>query len=484
MIVFNSIEYILFLLIVVIAYWFLPRIWQNVLLLVSSYFFYATWDWRYLGIIFFLTLSNYYVGNLIYTSSDQRNKKWYAIFIIGINILNLGFFKYYNFFLDSLDVLLGSFQMSVTGLHLDIIIPIGISFFTFQKIAYIYDIYTNKTQPADSLLSFALFSCFFPQLIAGPIERPGHLLPQIQNRRLWDVNNVLQGCDFIIWGMLKKVFIADNVAYYVNIIFSLNQPSTLLILVATFAFGIQIYADFSGYSDIARGSAKLLGIDLVRNFNHPYLSQTPQEFWRRWHISFSSWLRDYIYIPLGGSRCSKPRHIFNLFVTWFLCGLWHGAAWNFVVWGLYNGLMVTLSSLRQKKHPARKMPSISVVIFSIIVTYLVMNFGWLFFRVGNLSDIVEFFPLPALLRSLGDIPIAVVIIVIMIFYSLPLLLADVRKYLLTDVFLKKYLKKPFGVFERFQPVLPYRRGICYSILIVVIILFGASGKADFIYFQF
>ena len=484
MIIFNSIDYILFLLFVVVAYWFLPRIRQNILLLVASYYFYATWDWRYLGIIFFLTLSNYYLGNKIWQSSDQHNRKWLAVITIGINVLTLGYFKYYNFFLDSLDVFLSPFHLSVAGMHLDIILPIGISFYTFQKIAYIFDIYTRKTQPADSLLTFALFSCFFPQLIAGPIERPGHLLPQFQNERTWDVNKVLTGCDFIIWGMLKKVFIADNVAYYVNMIFSLNQPSTLLILVATFGFGIQIYADFSGYSDIARGSARLLGIDIVRNFNHPYLSQTPREFWRRWHISLSSWFRDYVYIPLGGSRCSRPRHLFNLFVTWFLTGLWHGASWNFVVWGLYNGLLVTLSGLRQKSHPAGKVTWIPGVVLSIIITYVIMNLGWLFFRTGNLSDIAGYLSLPAILSSPADVSIAIVIIAILIFYSLPLLLADVRNFLITDTFLRKYCKKPFGIIEKYQSVLPYKRAICYSIVILVIIIFGASSKADFIYFQF
>lgn len=484
MIIFNSTEYIVFLFIVVIAYWFLSRIWQNILLLVASYFFYATWDWRYLSIIFFLTLSNYFIGNKIWNESDKRLKKNYAILAIGIDIIILGFFKYYNFFLDSLDIFLSVFGLSVASLHLNIILPIGISFYTFQKIAYIYDLYTAKTKPADSLLTFALFSCFFPQLVAGPIEKPSHLLPQIENNRSWDINNLTTGCDLIIWGMLKKIFIADNVAYYVNMIFALNEPSTLVILVGTFAFGIQIYADFSGYSDIAKGSAKLMGIDLIRNFNHPYLSRSPRDFWRRWHISLSEWLRDYLYIPLGGSRCSKKRHILNLFITWFICGLWHGAAGHFIVWGLYNGLLVSLSNIREKSHNLRKKTTILRVVLSIILTYIIMNLGWLFFRIDNMSDLLNYFSLSALFRSVDDVYIALIISFIAIFYSLPLLLVDIRKYILTDNFIQKYTMRPYILYDRYNMFIPWKRVVCYCFMILLIILFSSNNSNQFIYFQF
>jgi D-alanyl-lipoteichoic acid acyltransferase DltB (MBOAT superfamily) len=460
----------------------LPRIWQNVLLLISSYFFYATWDWRYLSIIIFLTLVNYYLGNKIFSSTIQKEKKIYAIIGIFIDISILGFFKYFNFFLDSLDSLLTIIGLSVSILHLDIILPIGISFYTFQKIAYLYDLYKEKTEPADCLLTFALFSCFFPQLVAGPIEKPSHLLPQFQNERKWELNKIIEGVDLIFWGLLKKVFIADNIAYYVNMIFSLKEPSTLLILVATFAFGIQIYTDFSGYSDIAKGSARLLGIDLVSNFNHPYLSKNPQEFWRRWHISLSLWLRDYLYIPLGGSRCSRGRHIFNLFVTWFICGLWHGAAWHFVIWGLYNGLMVSLSRFWKSGNGNKNLSITLIGILSVGVTYFLMNLGWLFFRVENIADIWDYFSYGAIFRSTADITVSVVIILILIFYSLPLIIADVILYL-KKINLNIIVNKNLNT-EKFRFLLPYRRGLCYFIIFFVIVIFGGNETNEFIYFQF
>ena len=484
MIIFNSYQYILFLIIVVTAYWFLPRIWQNVLLLGASYFFYATWDWRYLSIIFFLTLSNFFIGNKIFSESDNRIRKNYAILAIGINLITLGFFKYYNFFLDSLDVFLSVFNLSVASLHLSIILPLGISFYTLQKIAYIYDLYKGKIKPADTLLTFALFSCFFPQLVAGPIEKPSHLLPQIENNRSWNTNNLTNGCDLIIWGLLKKVFIADNIAYYVNIIFALNEPSTLLILVGTFAFGFQILADFSGYSDIAMGSAKLLGIDLMRNFNHPYLSRSPRDFWRRWHISLSEWLRDYLYIPLGGSRCSKKRHILNLFITWFICGLWHGAAAKFIVWGLYNGLLVSLSNIRVKSHQLIEKPGLLRIGLSIIFTYIIMNLGWLFFRIDNLSYLLNYFSVSAILKSIDDISVAMIISFIVIFYSIPFLLVDIRKYILTDKFIQRFTMRPYTFYERYNMFMPSKRVVCYCFMILLIITFSSNNSGQFIYFQF
>lgn len=482
MILFNSYEYIFFLLFIVIFYWFLPRIGQNILLLVSSYFFYATWDWRYLSIIIFLTLANYYLGDKIWNSKSEKQKKIYAIIGIVIDVAILGFFKYYNFFLDSLDTLLSIFGLSVTILHLDIILPIGISFYTFQKIAYLYDLYKGKTEPADSILTFALFSCFFPQLVAGPIEKPSHLLPQFQNERKWELNKVIEGVDLIFWGMLKKIFIADNMAYYVNIIFSLKDPSTLLILVATFAFGIQIYTDFSGYSDIAKGSARLLGIDLIRNFNHPYLSNSPQDFWKRWHISLSQWIRDYIYIPLGGSRCSRGRHILNLFIAWFICGLWHGAAWNFVLWGLYNGILVSLSGLWKRGKKCNRLPITFIGIILVIVTYIIMNLGWLLFRVEDVSDIWKYFSNEAILRSSGDIIISVIIILTMLFYSLPLLIADVVLYMKKTGMIDS-IKKLLHL-DQYLFLLPYQRGFCYFLIFLLVIIFGAENTNEFIYFQF
>lgn len=484
MIIFNSVEYLLFLLIIFILYWFLPKIQQNVLLLASSYFFYASWDWRYLFIIFFLTLCNYILGNKIWNESEERIRRNYAILAIGIDILILGFFKYYNFFLDSLDIFISTFNLSVASLHLNIILPIGISFYTFQKIAYIYDIYIRKTNPADSLLTFALFSCFFPQLVAGPIERPSHLLPQIENNRIFDKNAIINGCDLIIWGLFKKIFIADNIAYYVNMIFALKEPSTLLILVGTFAFGIQIYADFSGYSDIAKGSAKLLGIDLVKNFNHPYLSRNPREFWKRWHISFSEWLRDYLYIPLGGSRCSKGRHFFNLFFTWFICGLWHGAAWHFVMWGLYNGLLVSLSNFSKKSHTLKERVSLIQMALSVVFTYVIVNLGWLFFRVENISDIVYYFSLPTILRSIDDISIVLIISTIIIFYAFPLLLVDIRKYIITDNLIKKFRLIQCCNMARYNLFIPDKRVVFYSIIVFITILFCNDNSNNFIYFQF
>jgi len=314
---------------------------QNLLILISSYVFYGWWDWRFLSLIFLSTVADYFVGLKIYDSQDDKVRKSYLWVSILFNLSLLGFFKYFNFFIDSWIDLLGSFgyeQKSVWTLN--VILPVGISFYTFQTMSYSLDIYYKKLKPTKDFISFASFVSFFPQLVAGPIERASNLLPQILTRRVFKYEQGVQGLRLILWGMFKKVVIADSLGIRVDRIFENYQSmdgSVLLLGLVYFSF--QIYCDFSGYSDIAIGTAKLFGIELMSNFKFPYFSRDIGEFWRRWHISLSSWFRDYLYIPLGGSKGGKWMSIKNIFIIFIVSGFWHGANWTFILWGLTHALL-------------------------------------------------------------------------------------------------------------------------------------------------
>jgi len=341
---FNSLEYFLFLPIVFFLYWFVFKKnfkLQNLLILISSYVFYGWWDWRFLSLIFLSTVADYFVGLKIYDSQDDKVRKSYLWVSILFNLSLLGFFKYFNFFIDSWIDLLGSFgyeQKSVWTLN--VILPVGISFYTFQTMSYSLDIYYKKLKPTKDFISFASFVSFFPQLVAGPIERASNLLPQILTRRVFKYEQGVQGLRLILWGMFKKVVIADSLGIRVDRIFENYQSmdgSVLLLGLVYFSF--QIYCDFSGYSDIAIGTAKLFGIELMSNFKFPYFSRDIGEFWRRWHISLSSWFRDYLYIPLGGSKGGKWMSIKNIFIIFIVSGFWHGANWTFILWGLTHALL-------------------------------------------------------------------------------------------------------------------------------------------------
>lgn len=339
---FNSIEFLLFLPTVFTLYWFIfnrLKI-QNVLVLIASYVFYGWWDWRFLSLIFASTLVDYSVGILLDRSTNHRKRKVLLGISVVFNLGLLGFFKYFNFFIDNWIVLWDQFGINMHRSSLNIILPVGISFYTFQTLSYTIDIYRKRIEATRDFIAFSSFVAFFPQLVAGPIERASNLLPQFFKKRSFQYKQALSGVELIIWGIFKKVVIADNCTMYVNEIFdSYQDQSTLTLALGAVYFAFQIYGDFSGYSDIAIGTARLLGFDLMRNFNYPYFSRDIAEFWRRWHISLSTWFRDYVYIPLGGSRGGRLQQIRNVFIIFLVSGFWHGANWTFVFWGGINAAL-------------------------------------------------------------------------------------------------------------------------------------------------
>jgi alginate O-acetyltransferase complex protein AlgI len=391
---FNSIHYTIFLPIVFILYWFVTkknlRV-QNFLLLASSYFFYACWDWRFMFLLIFSTFLDYSTGIKIYESTGRRKKLFWLWFSIAINLGFLGVFKYYNFFATSFanGLSLLGFKANLSSLH--VILPVGISFYTFHGLSYVIDLYKNRIKPERNLVDYSVFVSFFPLLVAGPIERATHLLPQIHKKREFDYSNAVNGLRQILWGLFKKIVIADNCAEYANIIFNNSDAysGSTLVLGALF-FTFQIYCDFSGYSDIAIGTARLFGIDLLRNFAFPYFSRDIAEFWRRWHISLSSWFKDYLYIPLGGSRGGMWMKIRNTFIIFIVSGFWHGASWTFIAWGFLNALYIMPSIVfnthrnnldtvaKGKLFPTIKEISLIGITFGLTV------FAWIFFRANGM----------------------------------------------------------------------------------------------------
>ncbi len=392
---FNSIHFAIFLPVVFVLYWALNNKllkFQNLLLLVASYFFYACWDWRFMFLLLFSTLLDYFTGiKMAEPDKPQNKKKWFWLSII-INLGFLGVFKYYNFFADSFAEALSNLGLQVNPSTLNVILPVGISFYTFHGLSYVIDIYKDKIKPEKNFIDYAVFVSFFPLLVAGPIERATHLLPQIKQKRKFDYAMAADGMRQILWGLFKKMVIADQCAVYANMIFndSANYPGSTLLLGAIF-FAFQIYGDFSGYSDIALGTAKLFGINLLRNFAYPYFSRDIAEFWRRWHISLSSWFRDYLYIPLGGSRQSMAIKVRNTFIIFIVSGFWHGANWTFIVWGAINALFILPSIIRKTNRThlgivaeGKIIPTFKEAI-AMLSTFGITVFAWIFFRAENLA---------------------------------------------------------------------------------------------------
>jgi D-alanyl-lipoteichoic acid acyltransferase DltB (MBOAT superfamily) len=394
---FNSIAFIIFIFIVFIIYPRLQHRQQNLFLLVASYVFYGYWDWRFNFLLLSSTIINFWIGRLIHASRAQGQRKRFLIASVVVNLGVLGFFKYCNFFLDSAASLLLSIGFQPNMPVLRVILPVGISFYTFQTMSYTIDIYRGKLEPTRTFLDFALFVAFFPQLVAGPIERARNLLPQIAQPRHVCSASVVQGLNLVLLGYFKKVAIADTLAPIVEGIFvSPEAMSSGQLWTGMYAFTFQIYGDFSGYTDIARGIAKMLGFELMENFNAPYLSRNISEFWRRWHISLSTWLRDYLYIPLGGNRIGKIRTYINLLLTMLLGGLWHGAAWNFVWWGLLHGIYLAVHRLLfgdGKPGAARLsvVPGWVVESGKIFLTFHVVGLTWIFFRSSDLGNAFIYF---------------------------------------------------------------------------------------------
>ncbi len=399
---FNSIEFLIFLPIVFTFYWFIFNknlSIQNFIILLSSYVFYGWWDYRFLSLIFLSTIVDYIIGLNIPRQESERLQKLLLYVSILFNVSVLGFFKYYNFFIDSWISLFSSFGYEIKSIWtLNIILPVGISFYTFQTMSYTIDIYRKKLKPTKDFISFASFVSFFPQLVAGPIERATNLLPQILNKREFRYEQGVQGLRLILWGLFKKVVIADSLSPIVDDIFSNYQDfsgGTLWLGAIYFAF--QIYCDFSGYSDIAIGTSKLFGFEIMSNFRFPYFSRNIGEFWRRWHISLSTWFRDYLYIPLGGSKEGKWKSIRNIFVIFIVSGFWHGANWTFIFWGLFHSILFLPSFFfkTNRKYASSVIAENTLLpngkeFFQVLITFILVTIGWVFFRSETISDSFNF----------------------------------------------------------------------------------------------
>jgi len=390
---FNSPVFFVFLAIAFLVYWRMRRKEQNLFLLFCSYVFYGWWDWRFLSLIIVSSLTDYVVGHKIFRAQSPRRKRYWLLASVLINLSLLGFFKYFNFFIESFQGLLLALGFSDASFTtLSIILPVGISFYTFQTLSYSIELYQGKIRPTRDWVQFFTFVSFFPQLVAGPIERASHLLGQFSEERRFKLAEAYDGVRQILWGLFKKVVIADNLATVVQQAYG-NVDTALgpQFFAATFFFAFQIYCDFSGYSDIAIGSAKLFGIKLSRNFNYPYFSRNISEFWRRWHITLSSWFRDYVFIPLGGSRVARKWTYFrNILITFAVSGLWHGANWTFVVWGVLHGLYFIPTILTSRIYGGKPANEDATLrdIPKILATFVLVTLGWVFFRAQSLPESV------------------------------------------------------------------------------------------------
>jgi alginate O-acetyltransferase complex protein AlgI len=476
---FNSFSFAVFVPIVFLLYWFVFQKSlraQNVLLLVASYFFYSCWDWRFLFLLVFSTLLDYLSGIQIHKSNNVNQRKFWFWLSIGINLGFLGVFKYFNFFADSLKDLFSVFGFQVNMWSLQVILPIGISFYTFHGLSYVIDIYKKRISPENNFVDYAVFVSFFPLLVAGPIERATHLLPQIKKKRTFNYNQAVDGLRQILWGLFKKIVIADNCAVYANMIFNnSNDYSGSTLVMGALFFTFQIYGDFSGYSDIALGTSRLFGIELLQNFSFPYFSRDIAEFWRRWHISLSSWFKDYLYIPLGGSKGGKWMQIRNTFIVFLVSGFWHGANWTFIVWGLLNAIyFLPLLIFNKNRYHIEivacesNLPSLKEFLF-MLATFGLTVFAWIFFRANNLHHAIQFIS-GIFSKSLFLIPTVrptYILLLILIFMIIEWL---GRR--------DKYALEKLGfIYSSFF------RWSFYSLLLIAIFVFGTK-EQEFIYFQF
>jgi len=469
---FDSPVYIVFLALVTLLFWRLQFRAQNYFLLGASYFFYGWWDWRFVLLLAFSSVVDFYVARAIERAQSlPRRRKALLIFSVALNFAILGFFKYSNFFVDSFLQLAPALGLhDLPRVFVQIILPPAISFYTFQEVAYIVDVYHGKLRPAKSLVDYALFVSLFPHLIAGPIQRPLHLLPQVQWPRTWNADKAFDGLLLILEGLFRKVVIADNCALVANAAFGgrFGPANTMVVLLGTLAFAFQIYGDFSGYSSIARGSAQLLGFHFMVNFRQPYLAQSLQDFWRRWHISLSSWLRDYLYIPLGGNRRGRLRTYVNLLLTMLLGGLWHGANWTFVIWGGLHGFGLAGERLLSGKRDIADSPSSTWRFARRIAVFVFVCLSWVFFRSHTVAG--AFAQLRALFTWHWQPVYGVATEFLAIFVTL---------MLFVDVCLER--AKTEYLFE----LRSYRYRIAVGVaLCVLTTLLGANQANAFIYFRF
>jgi alginate O-acetyltransferase complex protein AlgI len=480
---FNSKSFALFLPVVFTLYWFVARgnlRLQNIILLISSYFFYACWDFRFLFLLIFSTLLDYYTGIKMHEAGNEAMKKFWFWLSICVNLGFLGVFKYYNFFASSFAEGLSQLGFRPDFWTLQVILPVGISFYTFHGLSYVIDIYKNRIVPERNFIDYSVFVSFFPLLVAGPIERATHLLPQIKRERQFHYSRAADGLRQILWGLFKKIVIADNCAEYANIIFnnSGSYSGSTLVLGALF-FTFQIYCDFSGYSDIALGTARLFGIDLLRNFAFPYFSRDIAEFWRRWHISLSTWFRDYLYIPLGGSKGGTWMKIRNTLIIFLVSGFWHGANWTFIIWGLLNAIYIMPSIIFNTNRAnldivarGRYLPT-AKEFFSIVLTFSLTVLAWIFFRAESVTHALSYISgiFSGSLFSIPEFPgmtRAKLILVITALFMLIEWLGREQQFAIATLGVK--WNKPI-------------RWAAYYCLIFSIFYFGGK-EQQFIYFQF
>jgi alginate O-acetyltransferase complex protein AlgI len=481
--IFNSVEFLIFFPIVAALFYLLPHRNRWVLLLVASYFFYMSWRPQYVILLVLSTLVDYFVGIRMAAEVRPHFRRAYLIFSIVTNLGLLFVFKYFNFFSASANTLFQSIGVNYPLPMLDILLPVGISFYTFQTLSYSIDVYRGKTQPEKHLGIFALFVAFFPQLVAGPIERSNHLLPQFYKTITFDYERVVGGLQRIAWGFFKKIVIADRLALMVNIVYgSPTQYTGNYLIIATIAFGFQIYCDFSAYSDIAIGAARVIGFDLMENFWQPYYARSVQEFWQRWHISLSTWFRDYLYIPLGGNRVSIPRWSLNIMIVFIVSGLWHGASWTFVIWGAIHGFLIVVTMLWSRvayRIPwSLPLPAPLKSGVQIFLTFALVTFAWIFFRANSLSDAVYivrhlFTNLQFTLSGYGSIMPGGAFQIAIAFVAI-LLMESVHWLQMTTGSVRLLLRR--------QPI--WLRWSAYYALVFLIIMFGKFGFVEFIYFQF
>lgn len=452
---------------------------------VASYFFYGFWDWRFLILLAFSTFLDYFTGLKIHDATSHRVRKAWLITSVLINLGFLSFFKYFNFFTDSFASLVSLLGFVPHRSTINIVLPVGISFYTFHGLSYVFDIYNKKIKPTTNWINYTLFVSFFPLLVAGPIERATHLLPQVEKARVFDYQKAVSGMRQILWGLFKKVVIADNLAQYANMVFNHSgQYSGLVLFIGAFCFAVQIYCDFSGYSDIALGAARLLGFELLKNFSFPYFSRDIAEFWRRWHISLSSWFKDYVYIPLGGSKGGNWMRVRNTFIIFIVSGFWHGANWTFVIWGLLNALYIMPSIVfkTNRNHieivaQGKYFPNAKELL-QMMLTFILTIFAWIFFRAATVAAAFDFIQKIILTafskRSVHDL-------IEFVYWKIGL---D-KLFIVFMFFLVEWLGRESNfAIERIDYKSNKLFKWSFYTLIIVLIIFYIGDKDQFIYFQF
>lgn len=477
---FNSFQFLIFFPVVTVLYFLLPHRYRWLHLLLASCIFYMAFIPAYILILFFTIIIDYIAGIVIEGSTGKRRKLFLIISIVA-NVAVLSVFKYYNFFIDNVNSLLATFDIVTQPLpYLGIILPIGLSFHTFQAMSYTIEVYRGHQRAERHAGIYALYVMFYPQLVAGPIERPQNILHQFHEKKNFDYQKVVSGLKLMLWGMFMKVVIADRAALYVDPVYNnIDQHNGTTLLIATLLFSFQIYCDFAGYSYIAIGAARVMGIKLMTNFNHPYFAASIPEFWRRWHISLSTWFRDYVYIPLGGNRCSLARWQLNLLITFLISGIWHGANWTFVVWGALHGIFQITSNLRKRyfgKNTGRAKSagagSILSKLMHILLTFLLVSFAWIFFRATTISD--AFLVVNKIFMQAGPVDF--------LGGRRVLGMAVLGVFILLTVEIKReYFPEQFKLMRNRRPLVRYAT---YITMVIIMLLFGVFDGAQFIYFQF